>query len=67
MKCQDYIFKLTSQQLEDAPLAVQTSARVHRMLCKRCRAFTRNDETLDKILGAYREHLQAPSAKDQGH
>lgn len=55
MRCKEYIFKLTSGQFENAPLAVKLEARAHRMICKYCRAFTRNDQKLQQILGDYRE------------
>ena len=57
MNCQEYIFKLSSQQFDEAPLGVKAAARVHRMVCKRCRAFTRNDEKLDDLLVQYREQI----------
>lgn len=60
MKCREYIFKLTSGQLRDAPLALRTEAAMHRMICRYCRTFTRNDATLDDVLAGYRESLQRP-------
>ena len=64
MKCREYIFKLTSGQLRDAPLALRTEVAMHRMICKYCRTFTRNDATLDGVLAGYREALQRPD--DEG-
>lgn len=60
MSCREYIFKLTSGQLRDAPLALRTEAALHRTVCKYCRAFTRNDAVLDGILDRYRQNLQQP-------
>ncbi|MDR2330580.1 MAG: hypothetical protein LBE58_13330 [Comamonas sp.] len=60
MKCRDYIFQLTSGQLEDAGTATQIAAWQHRMVCFRCRAFTRNDQALKGLLKGYSEHIQAP-------
>lgn len=60
MKCRDYIFQLTSGQLENAGTATQMAAWQHRMVCFRCRAFTRNDRALQDMLKAYGEHLQTP-------
>ena len=37
----------------------------HRLVCHRCRAFTRNDQQLDGILAGYRDHLQRPPGKDE--
>ncbi|HET8706902.1 MAG TPA: hypothetical protein VFM46_11435, partial [Pseudomonadales bacterium] len=53
--CKEYIFKLTSGQFENAPLIVKLDARMHRMICKYCRAFTKNDQTLDQVIEGYRE------------
>lgn len=64
MKCRDYIFKLTSGQLEDAPLSLRLDARLHLLACSRCRAFTSNNKKLDRILTAYRQELQSPQAGD---
>lgn len=55
MRCKEYIFKLTSGQLDNAPLSVKLEARAHRMICKYCRAFTRNDQMLQQILAEYRD------------
>ncbi|GAB2815431.1 hypothetical protein GCM10027276_15410 [Comamonas piscis] len=60
MKCRDYIFQLTSGQLEDAGTATKIAAWQHRMICFRCRAFTRNDQALQDILSGYGDQLQHP-------
>jgi hypothetical protein len=60
MKCKEYIFKLTSGQLEEADLLVRLQAVQHRLTCRHCRAFTRNDQRLDRILGDYQNHLSKP-------
>ena len=57
MTCRDYIFRLTSDQLDDAGLTVQAQARLHRLMCQRCRRFTRNDEQLKAALEAQRLRL----------
>lgn len=57
MTCQNYIFKLTSGQLEEAGTVERLWAVQHRMMCSRCRAFTRNDQRLDDIMQAYKEQL----------
>lgn len=58
MNCKTYIYKLTSGQLRDAGRLEKLAAFQHRLICRRCRAFTRNDARLDAVLAAYREHLQ---------
>lgn len=58
MKCRDYIFELTSGRLEEGGWWMQTQARTHRLLCVRCRAFTRNDQALRDALQARRVQLQ---------
>ena len=60
MKCRDYIFQLTSGQLEDAGTATQIAAWQHRMICWRCRAVTRNDAALQDMLKGHGDHLQTP-------
>lgn len=60
MNCQQYLFKLTSGQLENAPPSERLQAAWHRMMCRRCRAFTRNNAALDAILRSWSEQLQAP-------
>ncbi|HET6789655.1 MAG TPA: hypothetical protein VFW84_04530 [Aquabacterium sp.] len=57
LTCKDYIFKLTSGQLEEAGTVERLWAVQHRMVCRHCRAFTRNDQRLDDIMQAYKEQL----------
>jgi hypothetical protein len=57
MKCKEYIFKLTSGQLQEADLSDRFWAAQHRMACRHCRAFTRNDVRLDGILQSYKDHV----------
>ena len=64
MKCREYIFKLTSGQLQDAPKALRLEASMHRMICRYCRTFTRNDARLDGMLAGYREGLKKPDDED---
>lgn len=56
MRCKEYIFRLTSGQFDNAPKAVRLEALGHRMVCRYCRAFTRNDRRLEGILRGYREY-----------
>lgn len=60
MKCREYIFRLTSGQLEAAGLLERLEATAHRLSCRHCRAFTRNDQALDRILQDHAARAQAP-------
>lgn len=57
MKCKEYVFKLTSGQLDDAPANERLQAKFHLMICKYCRAFTRNDAKLGTVLEGFKNHL----------
>lgn len=50
MNCKTYIFKLTSGQLKFATGKNKFWALQHRLMCKRCRAFAKNDDQLSKII-----------------
>lgn len=54
MRCKEYIFRLTSGQLDEATGVQRFWAAQHRLMCRSCRAFTHNDRQLDQILDAYR-------------
>lgn len=58
MKCREYIFLLTSGQLLEAPASRRVEAGLHRLMCRKCRAFTHNDRRLDGMLADYREALK---------
>jgi hypothetical protein len=60
MKCKEYIFKLTSGQLQEAALGERLWAAQHRMVCTNCRAFTRNDRRVSTILQGYKKHVISP-------
>lgn len=64
MKCKEYVFKLTSGQLDDAPVEERLQAKLHVMMCKYCRAFTRNDAKLDAVLEGFREHVVKKTDQD---
>lgn len=68
MKCKQYIYLLTSGQLKEAPVSLRAEAAVHRMLCRYCRSFTRNDARLDGLLDDYREaiHRNGPETDEPG-
>jgi hypothetical protein len=59
MTCQTYIFKLTSGQLDEAGWVERLGAAQHRLVCRHCRAFTKNDEALQVLLRRYREDVAA--------
>lgn len=50
MRCREYIFLLTSEQLTGAALPTRLSAGYHRLICRRCKAFTANDARLDSLV-----------------
>lgn len=63
MNCREYIFKLSSGQLqEEASASDQMGAALHRLICRPCRSFTHNDAALSNILSGYRTHLEQPDA-----
>jgi len=64
MTCKEYIFKLTSGQLDDAGNLDRMWAFQHRLICRRCRAFARNDGKLGQLLASYRAHLTDASPDD---
>lgn len=65
LTCRQYIFELTSGRLAEATGMARFWGTQHRLVCHRCRAFTRNDQQLDNILAGYRDHLQRPPGKDE--
>lgn len=58
ISCKDYIFQLTSGQSAQARGWMRARGTYHRLICTRCRAFTRNDAALDRLLAHYRAQLQ---------
>ncbi|WP_101050005.1 hypothetical protein [Macromonas nakdongensis] len=58
MSCREYVFALTSGRLEEAGPTERFWAAQHRLMCRRCRAFTHNDAALDRILQGYQAHVQ---------
>jgi len=67
MQCRDYVFQLTSGQLDEASAGTRLEARVHRWICVRCRAFTHNDAVLTQVLASRRERLTGtPLASPDG-
>ena len=65
MSCKQYLFVLTSGQLEDAGWLTRAQAGQHRLMCKRCRTFTRNDAMLDQLTTAWRDRLLDPNRPDE--
>ena len=57
MKCRQYVFMLSSGQLDEADWLTRIQAGQHRMMCRHCRAFSRNDQALDDIVTGYRDRL----------
>ena len=61
MKCREYIFLLTSGQLEQAGKMMRAEAFMHKSMCRRCRSFSKNNNRLDKLLDESREELTRPA------
>lgn len=66
MTCQEYIFQLTSGRLEEAGPKDRFWAAQHRLMCRRCRAFTHNDALLDEVLKGYQSHVQRGADEEDG-
>lgn len=66
MTCKQYIFHLTSGQAQEAGALDRFWAAQHRLVCHRCRAYTRNDQQLSVLLQNYRDQVLSPdeTAKD---
>ena len=60
MRCNEYVFKLTSGQLADAEWPERFWAAQHRLICRHCRAFSANDARLSEILSRYQDRLTQP-------
>ncbi len=67
LNCQTYIFQLTSGQLDDAGWMQRLAAAQHRLLCRRCRAFTRNDAKLTHILQDFHNQLTVNASPNPDH
>lgn len=60
MNCETYIFKLSSGQLDEAGTVERLWAAQHRLVCSKCRAFTKNDAQLSQIMAQHKERALAP-------
>jgi len=49
MNCREYINLLTSDRLSQA-LTTRVEGALHRLICRNCRTFTRNDEKLRAVI-----------------
>lgn len=56
--CRDYVFLLTSGQLDEARWDLKLRATHHRLVCRRCRAFTHNDAALDRIFDEHKARTE---------
>ena len=57
MKCRDYIFTLTSGQLQEASSLQRIWIKKHLLICRYCRRFTHNDRQLSDILRHRHEEM----------
>lgn len=60
MTCKQYIFYITSGQSEESGTLDRLWAAQHRLICHRCRSYTRNDQQLSVLLKEYRENVLDP-------
>jgi hypothetical protein len=61
MTCKQYIFYITSGQAEESGTLDRFWAAQHRLICHRCRSYTRNDQQLSVLLKDYRESILDPN------
>lgn len=67
ISCRRFTDLVASGELDDAGWITRLQAGQHRWVCRRCRAFERNDRALDDILSAHRDRLMRPDdSPDQG-
>lgn len=64
ISCRRFSDLVASGELDEAGWLTRAQAGQHRLMCRRCRAFERNDQLLDGILQAHRERLQRPELPD---
>ena len=64
ISCRRFSDLVASGELDEAGWLTRAQAGQHRLMCRRCRTFERNDQLLDGILQARREHLQRPEPLD---
>lgn len=57
MKCKRFIFSLTSSRLSDAGFFTRLNAKVHCLICPRCRAFKNNDDKVTQIVGKVKKGM----------
>ncbi len=50
MKCETYVFLITSGKLEEANKLQSMDASFHGLMCKKCRQFKKNHELLNSYL-----------------
>ncbi len=53
MRCKEYVFLVSSGQLDEAPLGTRWAGARHRLVCRHCRAFTANDRVLSAVLAKH--------------
>lgn len=58
MVCKDFIFRLTSGQLDSAGFKDRLLAAAHTLICSKCRQFQKNDRLLSVHLARYRQEIE---------
>jgi hypothetical protein len=69
VNCRRFTDLVASGELDEAGWLTRVQAGQHRLVCRRCRTFERNDRQLDGILRAHREqllHVDREAAGEQG-
>lgn len=60
ISCRRFTDLVASGELDESGWFGRVQAGQHRLMCRRCRAFQRNDRLLDDIVQAHRDRLQSP-------
>lgn len=66
MKCDEYIFQLSSGQLARAGALPRLAAKAHVLMCVHCRRYTANDRHLSQVVQTWHQRVSAqdPPAGD---
>lgn len=57
MKCQQYVFLVSSGQLTRASTTQKGLAKAHYLMCPNCRNFTKNDALLTRVVQAHKQKM----------
>ncbi len=65
INCKQYVFKVSSGQLDEAGPLDKLQAFQHRLICRHCRAFTNNNRQLSEMLQRYKEDVSSLKPGDE--